>query len=286
MPTRTAGPAEHLALEREALTQLVAHRTAQDKTGLFFAATFAITWSLQLPALLAHWGLASGPPEKYLALTGLGGLGPLLAAMLASWREPGGVRALFAPLKTWRVGFGWYPLALFLPGAIFSVGMAVRALFGGADAGPWFYWPSAAPLIIAMVVFPVGEEFGWRGFALPRLLRVHGAVRASLLLGLIWGVWHLPMFLLVGIKPRELALMAVFFPAASLVFTWLYRHTRGSMLLALLMHMGAHLNNPHRALPGNAIPLVVHTIGYALVAVALVIGDRKAWRSTVTAIAD
>jgi len=245
-------------------------------------AAFGITWSLQLPALLAHLGFIPGPIERFLLLVGLGAFGPLLAAVLASRLESGrqGVAALFRPLRTWRVGPGWYLLALALPGAIFVAGRGVYSLLGGADAGPFFYPPVTSERIAGMIFFSIGEEIGWRGFALPRLEERYGALVASLILGFVWGLWHLPMFVIAGLSPGTIAMsILLFVPAGSVVFTWIYDHTRGSLLIAILLHMGAHLNNSHQALPGNVTPAVIHTVAYCVVALVLVLADRKVFLS-------
>ncbi len=247
----------------------------------FFLAAYGITWGLQLPAVLASRGVIAGPFERFMPLVGLGALGPLLAAVLVSRfeRDGAGVRALFRPLRIWRVGAGWYFVALLLPGAILVAGMAVYTLFGGRHGGPWFYLPLDKEHIAAMIMFPIGEEIGWRGLALPRLQDRYGSLRASAILGVAWAFWHIPMFMLAGITPAIFLLTIPFFFAGSLVITWIYNRTNASLLIAVLVHVGAHLNNSHRALPGNEIPAIAHTVAYCVVALALVLLDRKAWRA-------
>lgn len=241
-------------------------------TVTFFVATFAITWGLQLPSLLARWGLVAGPPERFMPLLGLSALGPMFGAMVASWASGEGVRALFRPLGRWRVSPAWYAAALLLPGALFVLPRAVYALLGG-DGGPWIYPPLEPERVVAMIVFPFGEEVGWRGFALPRLQSRYGAARASVALGALWSLWHLPMFTLSGLSPWSVVAMLPFFAAGSVVFTWIYNRAGGSLLLAVLTHVGAHLNNTHRALPADAMPAALHTVGFVVAAAVLLARD-------------
>ncbi len=96
---------------------------------------------------------------------------------------------------------------------------------------------SIAGMVIAA---PLGEELGWRGFALPRLQEQYGPLRGSLLLGLLWGLWHLPLFLTAWEKPYETPLGLLLFLVQTISFTvvltWLFNHTRGSILVAMLCH--------------------------------------------------
>jgi membrane protease YdiL (CAAX protease family) len=243
---------------------------------LFFVMAFVITWGLQLPALLAHEGVLEGPPDRYMALVGLGAFGPMLAAMIAARVEGTGPRALFRPLGTWRVGIRWYLAALLLPGAIFVVAAAAWNALGHAE--PLVYPPDNAAFVAAAIVFPIGEEIGWRGFALPRLIGEMGPLAASAVIGIVWAFWHVPMLTLQGVPPILYFAFVPFMIGGSILFTWIYRHTRGSLLLSVLTHVGAHLNNPGHAMPARYTPIVLHTVAYVLLGVVLVAADRAAWK--------
>jgi membrane protease YdiL (CAAX protease family) len=250
-------------------------------TALYFVLAFLVTWSLQLPAVLAARGWIAGPPERYMMLVGLGAFGPAAAAMMAARVEGTGVRALLRPLGTWRVGVRWYLAALLLPGGIFVVAAGAYDALGHVE--PLFYLPNQPAFVAAAIVFPLGEEVGWRGFALPRLIERFGPLAASFILGVLWTLWHIPMLTLQGVSPELYFVFVPFMVGGSILFTWIYRHTRGSLLLAVLAHVGVHLNNPGHAMPQRATPMVIHTVAYVALAVALVLGDRRAWREPLRA---
>ena len=252
-------------------------RTAGTTTP-FFVAALAITWLSQLPAVLAQRGVIPGTVESYLPLIGLGMFGPLLAAVIAASLESGreGRRALFRQLRFSTKSSGWYLGALAFPGGVLAIGMAIFGLLGGD--GSWFYPPKAAPAMVALFVGPLAEEIGWRGFAYPRLLERHGALKASVILGLLWGPWHLMMFLLVKLEPSTLAIMIPYFVAGSVIFTWFYHRSGSGLPVLIFAHAGSHLSNSHQTLPANIAPLVVQLIGFSIVAVLLVTLDREAFR--------
>lgn len=241
----------------------------------FFLLTFAITWGLQLPGTLVALGALPGPVERFLPLMGLGAFGPLIAATVMVSLEDGarGRRALFGRFRLWNVGAHWYVIALSVSGALYLASRAIHGLFGGT--GPWGYIPHEAPTLVAMVVFPLGEEVGWRGYALPRLLPRYGALGASLILGVIWCFWHALMMVVSGVPLWMLAAMVPFFAAGSVVFTWIFRHTRGSLLLAFLTHVGAHLNNSNKAMPESFTPVALHTVAFVLFAAGVWWFDRS-----------
>jgi uncharacterized protein len=248
----------------------------------FFLLAFLLTWGCQLPGLLAHLGVIQGPVDRYLPLLGLGSLGPLVAAVLCSTRRSGGSgnRVLFRRLWVPEVALGWYLVAPFVSGALLVLGLAGYELATRADPGPWLYLPSAPERILAMVMFSVGEEVGWRGYALPRMRLRFGILPANLGLGVLWGLWHIPMFIVTGLDPSLMIVLVFgFMPAGSVVFGWFFEKTRGSLAVAILLHMGAHLNNSHLALPGSCLPAYVHTAAYVLMAAMLLFFDRRWWRT-------
>jgi membrane protease YdiL (CAAX protease family) len=255
----------------------------RSRTAGFFALTFAITWSLQAPSTLATLGAIAGPAEKFLPLAGLGAFGPMLAAIALSSRRAGGagVRALFAGIAPKRELWRWYVFALVVPGLLLAVPLALYGAVTGRAVGPLVYPPDAPERWIALVFFSFGEEIGWRGYALPRLMARYGALGASLIVGALWTLWHGPMFVMEGSALRMMILAAPLMLGGSVLYTWAYRRTERSLLVALLLHAGAHLNNSFRALPTNTLPATIHAIAYTALAALLIAFDREtfAWRS-------
>lgn len=187
------------------------------------------------------------PPEA----SQLGALSAGLAGivLVAVEGRKGGVRELLGRLLIWRVGIQWWAFAL-----LGSIVPAVAALYLFAlFGGPAVDWSGLKPLytviptiIILTILAGVGEEFGWRGFALPRLQARYSALLSSLIVGLIWGVWHIPLFLMPGTVQSEwLAEVGFIVPvvgytlfciAWSIQYTWVFNNTRGSVLLAAVVH--------------------------------------------------
>lgn len=248
-------------------------------TTLFFVVAILLCWLGLLAPTLAALGVLSGPPDAYMAGAPPAVFSPAIAAVIAARREGGwpAVRAMLRGLRAWRVSPIWFVLALTLPAIVYAAGRAVYGLVPGAEAVPWIFLPERPEHIAALFLIPIGEEIGWRGYALPRLLARHGAYRATAYLGVLWALWHVPMFISAGDAPLVVLVELAFIAIGSAVFTWFYRRTSGSLLLAVLLHVGVHLDSPTRALPASATPLYILTAAYLVLAIALPMLDRRAF---------
>jgi membrane protease YdiL (CAAX protease family) len=177
-------------------------------------------------------------------------MGPSIAAFLVVLVIGGrrGFVDLLRPFGRWRVSLGLWGLAIFGPAVLYSIGLGVY-LLGGGDPPPFIMIReelNLIPLYLVMVVLmpwngPVGEEFGWRGYALPRLQTKYGPVIASLVIGTIWGIWHLPSFFaplgVVGAIYAEVGMIFILLYtlgtiANSIFMTWFYNKSIASALVA------------------------------------------------------
>lgn len=191
----------------------------------FFLLAFALSGSL---VLLARTSLV-------FALLAL--FGPAAAAIVVSGITEGksGLRALLQRVGYWRVRPLWYFVAIGLPAVLFSSVVGLHLLLGGSFTfQPGNTW--ALTLILAVLV--IGEEIGWRGFALPRLQLRHNSLVASLILGVLWAAGHLVNATIPGLSYYWTAFPAflLWIIPLTILFTWIANHTRGSVLLAWVFH--------------------------------------------------
>jgi uncharacterized protein len=204
-------------------------------TTTFFLVAFLITWVVWVPNVLAPNSFA-GTLAPYWTY------GPAIAAVIVA-AIVGSLRDLGARLVRWRVGWRWYAVVLLGPAAFYAAVAALHAGFGwSGELGQ----PNALRVggLVSVVSFflllaatdGLGEEPGWRGFALPRLLQWTSRLNASLLIGVVWAAWHLPLFWTVGRDAygAPFVIMLVELPAMSVLYTWVFQHTAGSALLAIL----------------------------------------------------
>jgi membrane protease YdiL (CAAX protease family) len=226
--------------------------------GRFLVLTFASTWALWALVIRASAEPSSAPPG--LALGGpiflIGVFAPgLIAVALTAWDDGRqAVGALLGRIAFWRVGLRFYAFALLLvPLTKLAVAALHRALTG---TWPRFGETNPALLVAATIISTVsqaGEEVGWRGYLLPRLTERTGLVAASLIVGVIWAAWHLPLFFAPGADTngQSFPLYAMQVTAYSVAFAWLYWRTGGSLLLTMLMHAAA--NNTKDITPSGGV---------------------------------
>jgi membrane protease YdiL (CAAX protease family) len=239
---------------------------ATRNAGAFFVLAFGLTYVAQLPAALAHAGWIA-ENEALLAFAPLGLFGPLLAALWLARSERGGIREVLRLRGQAKVSPLWFAVCLALPALLLAAGLA----FLGAQP---FYPPRDPARIVALLLIPFVEEVGWRGYALPRLQARVAPLLASVILGVCWTFWHVPMLVLADIPLSLLPIMLVQFIAASIVYTWLYNRTHGALWSAVLLHASAHLNNSHAALPGDVLPLAMHAIMLGIFASGLLMSRQ------------
>jgi len=201
----------------------------------FLLLTFSFSWGV--------WWLArpllSGAGRGWrIAVHTMGLCGPTVAALVLTGLLYGrrGVVDLLKRIARWRVGIGWYLFALFSTLIIGLTAIGVYTLAGGMT-------PHMNQLVFAQALLPLPaglpEEYGWRGFALPHLLKKRSALTSSLIIALFWVVWHIPISpALKNVSFFGLFLLEVI--PLSVLFSWLYINSRGSILLVVLYHMVAN----------------------------------------------
>jgi uncharacterized protein len=261
----------------------------------YFLLAYAGTWVVTVPLALSANGvglLPFGIPEGSVIFVSAAWvfLGPTLAAFIMTGATEGraGIRHLMRRYVLWRVGLRWYLVVLLGPPVIVLLATIVLP---GALASFKSLAPLNPPLLL--VSFPLilifggalFEEGGWRGFALPRLQRLHGPLVGTLILAPLWACWHLPLFwVTVWGTPPTILNMVLFLAAVifmTIVFTWVFNNTKGSILLAILLHtsfdvlvdpVGLLFPAPLVTGYGGALPMLIGLGVTALVLVALTRG--------------
>jgi membrane protease YdiL (CAAX protease family) len=195
----------------------------------FFVLAFALSW---WPWILYAFGPSPTPIASF---------GPFLAALvvLAITQGKSGIGGLLRRMVRWRVGIRWYAVALLLPVGIALAATALNVLLGAqapsaADLGGWTgLFSTFAFVLLIPGSGGTWEEPGWRGFALPSLQAGRSALVASLILGAVWALWHLPLVVATG---QMGGWDIVIILAWTLVLTWVYNGTGGSVLIVMLFH--------------------------------------------------
>jgi membrane protease YdiL (CAAX protease family) len=188
----------------------------------------------------------------------------------------------------WRVRWYWYAVALGLPLGVELVSVALNVAFGAsapslAQVGPFAILMVFAVRLIDPLNGPLGEEPGWRGFALPGLQASRSPLVATLILAVLVVIWHVPLFFIEegGLQPSVI-LGGVLGPFAfTFVATWLFNHTGGSVLMTLVMHAAEGTIHPNELWSVGATAATaqaIYPVVWFVVAIGLVILDWRFWR--------
>ena len=229
----------------------------------YFTLAYAISWIIVLPLVASVQGFIDIPVP--FALHYVNDYGPLLAAIVTTRITDGakGPRELFRQMIRWRVGFLWVVVAAFSPLVVFGIAAVIVVLAMGETPpdlsllgelpylpslglGGWIFW---------MLTVGLGEESGWRGYALPKLQANMSALSATLIVTLFWVGWHLPRFFYFdGFLDQGFSVLPLFAlqqSAMAILLTWLYNSGRGSILAAALFHSGFNFFLPSPADAGD-----------------------------------
>lgn len=243
---------------------------------VFFVLALGATWAAWVPRAA---GVSTGVLGQLSTWTVA--VVAVLTAVLTGGRAA--LADLGARLVRWRVGWGWYLLVIVAP-AMFSLAAAgLFVAFGGtwSQAVPGFLVGDLVLLplfvLIATLTDGLGEELGWRGFALPRLLARHTPWVASLVLGVLWATWHLPLIWTPGhlLDRQPFWLLFLDIAAKAIIFTWVFLRTRGSVLIAVLLHATTNVFavTPVVSSTGTlTLPLIAVGLEWALATLVLVRG--------------
>ena len=207
----------------------------------FFALTYLASWSCWIPVVIMSRPeqMPAGADHGMLLL--LGTIAPAVVSLGLTWyqKRKAGLTATLSRLVKADVGGQWYLFAILYMPAV----KAVVTLSHRLATGRWPLFGHEGPVLIAIATLlstPVqaGEEIGWRGYALPALAARFDLDAASIIVGLVWGIWHLPLFFLPGADKygQSFPVYVSGVVAFSIAITWLYGHTEGSLLLTMLMH--------------------------------------------------
>jgi membrane protease YdiL (CAAX protease family) len=207
----------------------------------YIVAAYGLSWLVEVPLALQYRGVVSW--HVPFAIHYLASFGPLLAALLVTGISAGkpGLQALGKDITRWRIKWYWW-LAALSPLALYLAALLVQSLLGlnltcPSQLGEVDFLPSLGLLVLPLWIFTfgIGEESGWRGFALPRLQRNRSALLATVIVWVMWALWHLPLFF-YSYPLSVLPGFAIGLLAGSIIFTWLYNSTGGSVLLTACWH--------------------------------------------------
>jgi len=249
----------------------------------FFTIAFLFSWIVVLPLIINP----ALPREPFQILGALAG--PTLSAVIVTVVLEGrkGLGNFFKHYIQWRAGIFWWLFVVF--GVLFSLTLVAALLLGLSVLTEFIrnlgiILPTyLMTLVVGIILGPLWEEPGWRGFALPRLQEQFGPLAGTVILGLFWALWHVPGYPGGWMAGSFIALILSSI-AFSIVMTWVYNNTRGSLLLMILLHSSSNaaLSVGSRVLPANLTDMLntlvyggwIPVITYSIIAVIVLAATR------------
>lgn len=256
-------------------------RRRSDGLWWFYGLVFALAWGIGLLFAIASEPMIKifGPVSLWNPLIFLTVWSPtfLAFAVTAATSGRAGLKDLLARIFRWRFPLRWYLFATLGIAAVALSARFVQAFVTQTAAPPLFefaLWPQFAMAGAALLVLdpgPIGEDPGWRGFALPRMLDRYPPTAAALLLGVIWTVWHLPAFLFSGMPQSNLPLgwFCVAMVSVTVLMSWVTIKARGAVIPAILMHWAFN-----RFSDLNQDGAMYAAVAYTIAAVAVILATR------------
>ena len=240
----------------------------QQRIVCFVLLACAVSWAIWAPLLIGMSPDVFSHPLYYGGV-----LGPALAAIVTSRLQgSASVAGLLQRATNWRIPMRWYLLALLLPVAVRLGAILIFIAAKGRAPIAFRSWETFLPFAVLILPLVYLEEVGWRGYALPQLQRRHSPLFASLLVGVIWGVWHFPLaWASVGFQRSDepVAYMFRFIVTIlpiSCVATWLFNHASESVVIASVYHFSVNMTESLFVMPsvvGNAllwVSMVLNTV--------------------------
>lgn len=217
---------------------------------LFLLITFLFSWILWLPSLLTSIGLLE-PLLIYGLLRIVGSFGPFVAAFTLTYinDKAEGIRILWT--RGWHYGnWRFLIISIFLLPILKGLSLFLAVFTEGSQFPALRILEDYTFIIVDFIFFffiagPFQEEYGWRGYALDRFQSQWNALESSLLLGTIWSVWHFPLFFITGTPQANTSFFSFLFTVIilSVLFTWLYNNTHGSILVVMIFHATNNISN-------------------------------------------
>jgi membrane protease YdiL (CAAX protease family) len=247
---------------------------------LFILLTFIFTWSIEIPAALTKHGYFVIKVSK--GLQTIATFAPGIVAILLSLVLNGssGLKAFLKPIIKWRVNIYWYLIIVATGILLTGFSFLIFYLFINNQVKPDTAFNILVYLLILIFFSPFWEEIGWRGFLLPRLQEKHSSLTAALIIGLVWGLWHLPGILAANpYGDQSMYYFLIIFIgcfALSILQTWLFNSTK-SLLICILLHDAVNSGAAYfyGNLKNNELrPFMIFTALLILVAVIVVVKTK------------